>query len=234
MLRLLWWIAMVLGITYGLAVFTDLRGPDGAPATIAVSVWKGACVGVLALWAALQARNVDGWLITLFLALGAFGDFIINIVSLQVGAIAFASAHLFAIALFLRNARLAPAQSQRLLAIILTPASVAIVYFLLAHRSDWWQGVAYIGFAAAMASMAWRSRFPRYRCGIGAVIFVVCDVIILVEASGQLSHATGQLIIWPLYFAAQTMIAWGVVPNIQRTDERAFDETTVSRVSAAA
>lgn len=199
MLRLLWWIAVSLGVGYGLAVFTDLRAADGSPAHLLVSIWKGACVGTMALWAAMQARNSDGWLITAFLAFGALGDFTINIISLQAGAVAFALGHLCAIVLFARNRRSNPSRSQIALAIVLAPAAIAIVYFLVSHRPEWWQGVAYIAFAAVMAAMAWRSRFPRYRCGIGAVLFVVCDIIILAEAAGQISHAVGQLLIWPMY-----------------------------------
>ena len=66
-----------------------------------------------------------------------------------------------------------------------------------------------------MASTAWMSHFPRYRVGIGAVLFVVSDWLIFSRMGpfdlGVLPH----YLIWPLYFAGQFMIATGVVQTLR-------------------
>ena len=48
-------------------------GLSSSAATMLV-VWKGAGVGLLAVYAALQTRSTDGWLIALVMAFGALGD----------------------------------------------------------------------------------------------------------------------------------------------------------------
>jgi len=66
-----------------------------------------------------------------------------------------------------------------------------------------------------MAACAWMSRFPRYRVGIGAVLFVISDFLIFSRIGpfdlGDLPH----YLIWPLYFAGQFMIATGVVQTLR-------------------
>src|SRR3954463_3189861 len=51
-------------------------------------VWKGAGVGLLTIWAVLNARERDGWLIAAVLALGTLGDVLIEC-SQTGGALAF-------------------------------------------------------------------------------------------------------------------------------------------------
>ena len=63
--------AMIAGASYLYVVANPLHGP------LAVT-WKGAGVSLLAVYAALQARNVDGWLIALVMAFGAIGDVLLD------------------------------------------------------------------------------------------------------------------------------------------------------------
>src|SRR5687767_11964109 len=65
---------------------------------------KGAGVGFLALAAARSARDADGWLLAVVLALGATGDVLLE-VDFAAGAAAFALGHGVAILLYLRNRR---------------------------------------------------------------------------------------------------------------------------------
>ena len=69
------------------------------------TVWKGAGVGLLALAAANEARDLDGWLLAGLLGCGALGDMLL-VGSMTMGAIAFLTGHIVAIWLFLRNHRL--------------------------------------------------------------------------------------------------------------------------------
>ena len=62
-----------------------------------------------------------------------------------------------------------------------------------------------------MAAAAWTSRFPRYRTGIGAMLFLASDLFIIAGEGAVLSKDITMWLVWPLYFAGQALIAWGVV-----------------------
>jgi uncharacterized membrane protein YhhN len=69
----------------------------------------------------------------------------------------------------------------------------------------------YAVFLGAMAASAWYSRFPRYRVGTGAVLFVVSDWLIFSRMGPVDLGPLPDLLIWPLYYVGQVMIATGVV-----------------------
>ena len=91
--------------------------------------WKGSGVGLLAVYAALKARDRDGWLLAAVMALGTAGDVLLGI-QFIVGAVAFLLGHVVAIGLYLRNRRPALSRSQQALALLLVPASVFIAFML--------------------------------------------------------------------------------------------------------
>jgi uncharacterized membrane protein YhhN len=69
----------------------------------------------------------------------------------------------------------------------------------------------YAAFLGAMASAAWMSRYPRYRVGTGAVLFVISDWLIFSRGGSLDLGVLPDLLIWPLYYAGQVMIATGIV-----------------------
>jgi hypothetical protein len=92
-------IASILaGVSYVAA--WSLHLPQAAELT-----WKGLGVGLLAVYAALNARSLDGWLLVAVMAFGALGDVLLGAAGLTVGALAFLVGHLVAIGLYLRNRR---------------------------------------------------------------------------------------------------------------------------------
>lgn len=195
-MRWIWWAAIIAGASY---FFADRIGVEGDAAI----VWKGAGVGLLAVWAATQARALDGWLLTAVLALGALGDVLLETHGLTVGAIAFLAGHLVAITLYLRNRRPAPSGSQMALAAGLL-IGAPLISWLLSRDA----GVAlYAAGLGAMAAAAWTSRFPRYRLGLGAVLFVVSDLLIFSRMGPLEGSAIPGLLIWPTYFGGQALIA---------------------------
>lgn len=195
MTRLIWIAALVAGASYSLVGWTDLSGPG-------VVVWKGLGVGLLAVWAAMTAGDGDGRLLAVALALGALGDVLLAAVSLTVGAVAFLAGHIAYIVLFARHRRAAMSRSQRLLGWIIGPATTLIAALLSRDV-----GVAvYAAGLGSMAAFAWTSRFPRYRVGIGAMLFVLSDLILFARIGG---FGSWELLIWPTYFAGQALIAWG-------------------------
>ncbi len=139
--------------------------------------WKGTGVGFLAVFAGLRARSLDGWLLTAVMSFGMLGDVLLG-VNFIVGALAFLAGHLVAIGLYLRNRRPALTRSQLLLAVVLVPATVAIAFLLPTERAEA-PGIAlYATGLSVMAACAWISRFPRLWTGLGAVMFVVSDLLI--------------------------------------------------------
>lgn len=177
-------------------------------------LWKGAGVGLLAVYAGLKARSTDGWLLTAVMALGALGDVLLVTSGLTIGALAFLAGHLTAIALYARNRRGASIPAL-LAATAFIPVVVGIAFHLPADRAGA-PGVAlYATGLAAMAASAWLSRFPRERVALGALMFVVSDLLIF--ARGGLlpeSFATG-LAVWGLYYLGQLLICVGVTGALE-------------------
>ena len=199
--------SILAGVSYVAA--WGLHLPQAADLT-----WKGLGVGLLAVYAALNARSLDGWLLTAVMAFGALGDVLLGASGLTVGAIAFLTGHLIAIGLYLRNRRKTLSRSQLALAIVIVPATVIIAYLLPADRAGA-PGVALYSLGLSlMAATAWTSRFHRFRVGIGAVMFVVSDLLIFAR-SGPLpdSFAVG-LAVWGLYYFGQLLICVGVVKTL--------------------
>src|SRR3546814_14790375 len=89
-MRGLRWAALVAGASYCLAAWFGWSGPG-------VIAWKGAGVALLAAWAVSAARDLDGWLIAVVLALGAAGDVLLEAAGMIAGAAAFLSGPLVAI-----------------------------------------------------------------------------------------------------------------------------------------
>ena len=207
--RWLWLLALAGGVSFMLAVVQRLDGP-------AIWAWKTTGVGFLALWAAANARERHGWLIAAALAFGALGDYLLDAKGLVAGAAAFALGHVVAIALYMTNRRTQTTPSQRLLGWLTMPATLAIVWGMLSPAAGWWHAAVYSLFVAAMAAAAWTSRFPRYRTGIGAMLFLASDLFIFAGEGAVLGKDVTMWLVWPLYFAGQALIAWGVVSTLAR------------------
>jgi uncharacterized membrane protein YhhN len=171
---------------------------------------KGAGVGLLALYAMLRVprdrRGLDGWLLVLALALASVGDMAIEN-WFTVGGAFFAAAHCVAVALYLRNPRARHSPSQKMLSLALL-VGTPLVSFLLSGKVEI---AIYAGFLGMMAATAWYSRFPRYRVGTGAVLFVISDWLIFSRGGPIDLGVLPDLLIWPLYYAGQVMIATGIV-----------------------
>lgn len=177
---------------------------------------KGSGVALLALWCARQARTVDGWLVTAVMAFGALGDMLIEW-RLEAGAAAFLIGHILAMLLYFRNRRPRTSFSQRLLAALVVPASVFSAVTIVPPAAT--TGVAiYAFFVGGMAASAWTSRFPRYRTGIGALMFLASDLLIFAHMGPLSGSSLPGLLIWPLYFAGQALIAYGVVRTLSTED----------------
>ena len=130
-------------------------------------------------------------------------------------AVAFLIGHLIAIHLYWRHRRAALAPSQKLLGLVLLVTVPLIAWALPADRASA-PGIAlYSTGLGAMAAAAWTSSFPRYRVGLGAVLFVLSDLLIFAHV-GPLAHSVlPGLLIWPLYYFGQFLICTGVIGELR-------------------
>lgn len=171
---------------------------------------KGAGVGLLALYALLRVphdrRGVDGVLLVLALALAALGDMAIEL-DFLIGGAFFAAAHCVAVGLYLRNRHPRPSPSQKLIGLGLLIGTPLVSYILSGQP----QIALYAAFLGAMAAAAWMSHYPRYRVGTGALLFVISDWLIFARMGSFDFAPLPDLLIWPLYYIGQVMIATGIV-----------------------
>jgi len=176
------------------------------------TVWKGAGVALLAVHAALRAKSVDGWLLTAVMAFGAGGDVLLETHGLTVGAVSFLLGHVVASALYLRHrtpSSFAP--------LVLIPVVVGIA-FLLPHDRAGAPGIAlYSLFLAVMAATALMSRFPLRTVGLGALMFVVSDLLIFGRLGPLPDNLVTGLAVWGLYYFGQLLICVGVAANLPTT-----------------
>lgn len=206
-------LVLIASVIAGVSYIWSWGLPLSEPQSLA---WKGAGVGLLAVYAALKARDLDGWLITAVMAFGALGDVLLGAAGLIVGAVAFLIGHLIAMALYWRNRRAATTLSQRLLAIVLVPTTVGIAFLLPADRAGAPGIAVYALGLAVMAAFAWVSRFPRYRVGAGALMFVVSDLLIFAREGALAGAAWIGLAIWGLYYFGQMLICIGVTATLEK------------------
>ncbi len=172
---------------------------------------KGASVGLLALYVALRVpqgrHRSDGLLLVGALLLAAAGDVAIEL-DFLIGGAFFAAAHVVAVVLYLRNRHKRPSPTQKLMGLSLLIGTPLVSYFLSGHQP---QIAIYAAFLGAMAAAAWMSHYPRYRVGTGAVLFVLSDWLIFSRMGALSLDPLPDMLIWPLYYAGQVMIATGIV-----------------------
>ena len=183
---------------------------DGALAGLFKLAWKGAGVALLAVYALLRAPGTDGKMLAAVMALGAAGDIAIEI-SLEAGAGLFFVGHIVAIALYARHRRPRLMQSQKAAAAALLLGTPLIAFLLPADRSAAPAVALYALALGGMAAAAWSSAFPRYRVGLGAVLFVASDLLIFARMGPLVDSPLPDMLIWPLYYVGQLLICTGVV-----------------------
>ena len=200
-------LSLLFGISYFFVMDSNIPG-------LFLMIWKGLGVGFLAVYALRRVHNFDGKLIAAVMAFGALGDMLIEI-DLIMGAAAFIVGHCIAITLYLRHRRDQLAFSQKLFAIVLVPIAVFVAWSIPFDRSEALGLAVYTAFLAIMAAMAWTSSFSRYHVGIGAILFVISDLLIFSRMGFLQNSAIPDWTVWPTYYLGQFLIATGVVRKLR-------------------
>lgn len=187
---------------------------DAAIGGIWLIALKGASVGLLALYAGARQSSNDARLLTLVMALSAGGDMAMELDEM-LGGVAFFFSHIAAMALYLRHRRANMTDSQKLFAAALLLLTPVISWLLVAGIQGAMQVALYALALGGMAGLAWTSSFPRYRVGVGAVLFVISDLLIFARLGARLPQEVTSWLIWPTYYLGQFLIATGVIQTLR-------------------
>ena len=175
--------------------------------------WKVAAVGLLVPFALRRHHVGEFVMLALMLAFYALGDGLIEL-SMIYGALAFAAGHIVAIWIYARHRRIGATFSQKLFAVTLFILTPFIAFFLPGDRDTGVQVAAYSVILSAMAAMAWNSNFPRYRVGVGAVLFVISDLLIFARLGPLADSEITSIAIWYLYYFGVLLIATGITQTL--------------------
>ena len=203
---------LLLSLLFGISYFFVMDGKVGGSY---LALWKGAGVAFLAIYCAQRGRGREGVLITLVMAVCALADVVLEFSFLFGGAL-FALGHAIAVWLYATNRRENPTGSQIAAGVALLIGTPAVAALLTYPLENWYLAALYALIVGAMAAAAWTSRFPRYRVGVGAVLFVVSDLVIFAREAGHMSRDLAEWLVWPLYYGGQFLIATGVIQTIRK------------------
>lgn len=208
-------IKMLLLLSIGLGGIYPVLAP-GLALEIGV-LWKGACVGLLALAAGLQARTGAAWLLSGLLIAGTLGDVFLAIPgAFMRGVLAFGIGHILAILLYLSHSRWPIKPALAGLAVIVLLSGLAVDILGLGDPAI----AAYALMLIAMTISAWTSHYPR-PVAIGATLFLISDALIGVQMTASAPHPAGlNLAIWWLYYFGQLLIYLFVTKTTQAVTVR--------------
>lgn len=204
------WLLASIAAAIAFFVLSDARIPG-----IGIIALKGAGVALLAVYAWVRHPGADARLLALVMALSALGDIGMEFYTSVGGAIFFAS-HLAAMALYLRNRREHVTPSQKLFAVVLLFMTPFIAWQLTAATPDTVPVTLYALVLGGMAGLAWTSSFSRYRVGLGAVLFVLSDLLIFAQMDVMAESPIPSWLIWPTYYTGQFLIATGVIQTLRK------------------
>jgi uncharacterized membrane protein YhhN len=191
-------------------------GPQLPGARLGV-VFKVASIGLLIVVAATARRPRK--LLMLALYFSAVGDLLLDVRKLGplgpvqlflFGLIAFLVAHLFYVAMLVRE------RSERVSA-ARKVACVAVVVAGLVSLRVLWPGLAemrmpVLAYSAVLTLMAITAQVSRFGklVAIGALLFFASDTMLAMSIFGH-PFAGSRVLVWVTYYAAQAMIAAGVI-----------------------
>lgn len=180
---------------------------------------KGAAVGLLAAYLWQRHASRDARLMAWAFSAAALGDMAMEVATDRtIGGLLFVAYHAMALTVYLRNRRPELTRSQKGAVVALLALTPLIAWLLPADRAQAGSVGIYALALGAMTAGAWASVFPRYRVGAGAALFLASDLLIFAEMGPLAGHIAVQIMVWPLYYLGQLLIAVGVVQTLRKRD----------------
>jgi hypothetical protein len=180
---------------------------------------KGAAVGLLAVYLWQRHSSPDARLMAWAFGAAALGDMALEVETDRlIGGLLFFAYHVMALGVYLRNRRPQLTSSQKAAVVAMLILTPPIAWFMPADRGQAPNVAVYALALGAMAGGAWASVFPRYRVGAGAVLFLVSDLMLFAEMGPLQGHIAPQILVWPVYYLGQLLIATGVAQTLRKRD----------------
>ncbi len=180
---------------------------------------KGAAVGLLALYLWQRHSSPDARLMAWAFGAASLGDMALEIETERlIGGLLFFAYHVMAMGVYLRNRRSRLTRSQKAAVIAMLLLTPVIAWLLPVDRAEATNVGLYALALGAMAASAWASVFPRYRVGAGAVLFLVSDILLFAEMGPLQGDIVPQVLVWPVYYLGQLLIAVGVAQTLRKRD----------------
>ncbi|HEY7807039.1 MAG TPA: lysoplasmalogenase family protein [Croceibacterium sp.] len=173
-----------------------------------------AATGFLALYALLRKGGRDGRHLAAMMAVAALRDVLFQI-DLAISALVFFVYYLLAIALYLRHPRQHTTATQKATAVAMLLLTPVLAWLLPADRTLATPLALYGLAVGGMASCAWMSAFPRYRVGIGAVLLLAYNLLVIAGLGPLMGRQLSDAIAWPLYYVGQLLVTVGVVQTLR-------------------
>jgi uncharacterized membrane protein YhhN len=204
--------AVIIGFSYAAA--ESMAMSNGLRA-----IWKGTSVGLLAVFAAVNARSLDGYLLIAVMSASMASDILLLLAGTTAGGLAFVLASLIALILYRRNRR--PGKSGVAIAMIvaIVPTAALLAFVLPTDRAEALPITIFTIPLATMAACAWLSRFPRGLVGIGATLVLFSDLLIFARMGPLAGIAALNAVVWLLYFVGEVLVCLGVVSKLS-ADQR--------------
>lgn len=181
-------------------------------------LWKGCSVGALALYAALNAKDKNGWLLAFVLALSAMSDVLIVTIGSTPGGIAFMVADIFAIFLYARNLKTSFWDVKTWAPLFIIPLASLFGYFIVKDRNEALNIAIFILPLATMAAFAWLSKFPRHFVAVGATMILMSDLLIFARQGPLDGVPSLSYVVWLSYFIGEVLVTVGVVSRLNHSD----------------
>lgn len=180
---------------------------------------KGAAVGLLAAYLWLRHGSPDARLMAWAFGAASLGDMALEIETDRlIGGLLFFAYHVLAMGVYLRNRRLELTPSQKAAVVAMLLLTPLFGWLLPADRAEALNVALYALALGAMAASAWASAFPRYRVGAGAVLFLISDLLLFAEMGPLQGDIVPQILVWPIYYLGQLLIATGVAVTLRKRD----------------
>ena len=194
-------------------------------------VFKIASIGLLTVLAATAAPRRK--LLILALAFSACGDLLLDIKSLGslgpeqlflCGLISFLIAHLFYVVLFARHRRPEMSAARKLACVIVLAVAFGSLGVLWPSLAE--MRIPVLAYSVVLTAMAVSAQWSRFGSlvAVGALSFVASDTMLAMSIFGHPFRGSWALV-WITYYAAQVMIALGVL---------SYEESTVSSLNLGA